>query len=354
MGAVGLGASGGAGGGADRRRAQPARAGAAGRPSPCGAGPSRPWPGVALDAVGRQRATPAGGLRGGRGRTLGRGGACRARTGARGAAADRRHPPACRQGGARLGGGRGGQAAPGLRPGAPADHLLRGDPGAGQRHHRRPGLPHRARRDLRVRPRLLRFRLLLGEARRHRLHLRHPPQAQHPAPPATPAQAAARSAHHPSAPTAPAGRLPERQAARRKNPYTQRLRAIKVEISPGQVITLLTNDLKAPATAIAALYKERWAVELFSKWVKQNLRLSRFLGNSRNAITPQIIAALIAFLLVRLAQLRHRATLPAQAAFRLIQASFLHRRPLRELLHPPNPQTHPTNTQQQTFPFAWT
>ena len=148
------------------------------------------------------------------------------------------------------------------------------------------------------------------------------------------------------------GRLPERQAASRQNPCTGRVRAIDVEIDTGCVITLLTNDLTAPAAEIAALYKSRWEIEIFFKWIKQNLRLQRFMGESRNAITLQIIAALIAYLLVRLAQQRSRTTLTAQAAFRLIQASCLHRRPLDALLHPPRPPPLPNSTPQQAFAFA--
>ena len=148
------------------------------------------------------------------------------------------------------------------------------------------------------------------------------------------------------------GRLPERQAASRQNPCTGRVRAIDVEIDTGRVITLPANDLTAPAAEIAALYKSRWEIEIFFKWIKQNLRLQRFLGESRNAITLQIIAALIAYLLVRLAQQRSRTTLTAQAAFRLIQASCRHRRPLDALLHPPRPPPLPNSAPQQAFAFA--
>jgi len=113
------------------------------------------------------------------------------------------------------------------------------------------------------------------------------------------------------------------------------VRLVTVKISTGRVLVLVTNDLKASAAEIADLYKARWEIELFFKWIKQNLRLQRFLGSSRNAITLQILAALIAFLLVRLAQLRSRTVLSAQAAFRLIGAAVMQRRSLHALLHPP-------------------
>ncbi|MBV8613422.1 MAG: IS4 family transposase [Acetobacteraceae bacterium] len=139
------------------------------------------------------------------------------------------------------------------------------------------------------------------------------------------------------------GYLPKRLAASRKNPFAQPVRLVTVEISTGRVLVLLTNDLTAPATDIAALYKSRWEVELFFKWIKQNLKLHHFLGTSRNAVTLQVIAALIAHLLVRLAQLQGRSSLAAQALFRLFALTLFQHRPLRHLLHePPATNTQPS------------
>ena len=68
---------------------------------------------------------------------------------------------------------------------------------------------------------------------------------------------------------------------------------------------LLTNDRKRPATEIAQLYKARWEIELLFKWLKQNLKIRRFLGRSENAVRIQIYVALIAFMLLRI--LHHTA-----------------------------------------------
>jgi IS4 transposase len=68
-----------------------------------------------------------------------------------------------------------------------------------------------------------------------------------------------------------------------------------------------------PPPKIADLHKAHWEIELFFKWIKQNLKLQRLLGSSKNAITLQVIAALIAYLLVRLAQLRAKTALSMQA-----------------------------------------
>lgn len=85
--------------------------------------------------------------------------------------------------------------------------------------------------------------------------------------------------------------------------YDVPLREILVERDGKEPMRLVTNHLDAPATDIAAFYKERWQIELLFKWIKQNLRIKRFLGRSENAVKIQIYAALIAFLLIRM--LRH-------------------------------------------------
>lgn len=92
------------------------------------------------------------------------------------------------------------------------------------------------------------------------------------------------------------------------NPLTGKpLREIVVERAGKAPLRLVTNDLARPAAKIAALYKERWQIELLFKWLKQNLRIRRFLGRSENAVKIQIYCALIAFLLIRM--LRHSAAL---------------------------------------------
>lgn len=147
------------------------------------------------------------------------------------------------------------------------------------------------------------------------------------------------------------GRLPSRLCSNRHNPFQAKVRIITVQISTGRVIDLLTNDLKTAAGDIARLYKARWAIELFFKWIKQNLKIRHFFGASRNAVTLQVIAALIAFLLVRLAQLLAFSSLTLQEAFRIIAATLLQRRPLHHLLHPPQPppENHASQPAQLAF-----
>lgn len=72
-----------------------------------------------------------------------------------------------------------------------------------------------------------------------------------------------------------------------------------------QPLVLLTNNLDSPARDIAALYKERWQIELFFKWIKQHLSVKRFLGRSENAVRIQLLVALIVYLMVLLYRAKH-------------------------------------------------
>jgi putative transposase len=80
------------------------------------------------------------------------------------------------------------------------------------------------------------------------------------------------------------------------------LRRIKVKRDKGGTITLVTNDLERTAVEIAALYKSRWQIELLFRWIKQHLNLRKFMAKNDNAIRLQILAAMIAYLLLRLAR----------------------------------------------------
>ena len=137
-------------------------------------------------------------------------------------------------------------------------------------------------------------------------------------------------------------RLSTRLASSRKNPFDKPVRLVDVRIDSGRQITLVSNDLDAPAAEIAALYKQRWQVELFFKWVKQNLKIRHFLGASENAVRIQIVTALIAYLLLRLAQIGTATRLGLQAIARLVAKTTFQRRALADLFEPPpdEPQSH--------------
>ena len=131
------------------------------------------------------------------------------------------------------------------------------------------------------------------------------------------------------------GRLPERLSATRKNPFDRPVREIGVTLDDGKILRVVTNDLLAPAQEIADLYKRRWAIELFFRWIKQTLRIGHFLGRSENAVRIQIACALIAYLLLRLANHAVKIVQSPLAFARLVRANLMHRRRLDRLLAPP-------------------
>jgi hypothetical protein len=140
------------------------------------------------------------------------------------------------------------------------------------------------------------------------------------------------------------GHLPARLAASRKNPLQVPVREIRVVIDTGKTLRIVTNDLDAPAQEIADLYKLRWQIELFFRWIKQTLRIKRFIGASENAVRIQIAVALIAFLLLRLAQATQQVVRSPLEFARLVRTNLMHRRPIEGLLKPLPPLT--TNPNQ--------
>lgn len=139
------------------------------------------------------------------------------------------------------------------------------------------------------------------------------------------------------------GHLPERQAHRRRNPFQDPVREVRVKADNGKILRILCNDLDASAQQIADLYKRRWAIELFFRWVKQTLKIRHFLGTSENAVRIQIAVALIAFLLLRLAQATQSiVTSPLQFA-RLVRSNLMLKRQIDHLLRGQPPQYRDPN-----------
>jgi len=148
------------------------------------------------------------------------------------------------------------------------------------------------------------------------------------------------------------GYLPQRLAASRHNPMSALVREVRVVIETGQALRIFTNDLTASARDIADLYKRRWAIELFFRWIKQILKISHFLGTSENAVRIQIAVALIAFLLLRLAHDANRIVASPLAFARVIRANLMHRQSIAELLAarpPPGLQVRQITFQFEPF-----
>jgi IS4 transposase len=133
------------------------------------------------------------------------------------------------------------------------------------------------------------------------------------------------------------GHLPARLAASRKNPLQVPVREIRVIIDTGKMLRIVTNDLDAPADEIADLYKQRWQIELFFRWVKQTLRIKHFIGVSENAVRIQIAVALIAFLILRMAQAAQKVVRSPLEFVRLARTNLMQRRQIDRLLDQPQP-----------------
>jgi len=127
----------------------------------------------------------------------------------------------------------------------------------------------------------------------------------------------------------------------------RRIRFVRNE--DNKVLTFITNDLKRSAGEIASLYKLRWQIELFFKWIKQNLKIKRFIGTSENAVKIQIIIAMIAYLLLHLANKVIDSKVTLQQLARLVSVNLMQRRDILELvmkLSPP-PKRQPTENLNQ-------
>jgi transposase len=133
------------------------------------------------------------------------------------------------------------------------------------------------------------------------------------------------------------GHLPARQARSRQNPFRDPVRELRVRTETGKILRIVTNDLDAPADEITALYKRRWQIELFFRWVKHTLKIRHFYGTSENAIRIQIAVALIAFLLLRMAHGLQNSVQSLLTFTRLVSQNLTHRRSIQHLLDPPPP-----------------
>lgn len=116
----------------------------------------------------------------------------------------------------------------------------------------------------------------------------------------------------------------------------------------GKFYQFLTNHLGWSAATIAAIYKDRWQIELFFKAIKQNLKIKAFVGTSRNAVLTQLWIAMITYLLLAIARHSARADWTVQRILRVVQLNLLERRSLRDILDP-DPPGHEKGEPQLRF-----
>ena len=126
------------------------------------------------------------------------------------------------------------------------------------------------------------------------------------------------------------------------------LRRITVKRHKGGKITLITNDLDRTAVEIAALYKVRWQIELLFRWIKQHLDIREFLGTNENTIHLQVFAAMIAYLLLRIAARVNCVKIPILRFAELVCQRMFMRRPINEIDKPP--PVNPSKAQLRCSP----
>jgi uncharacterized protein DUF4372/DDE family transposase len=113
--------------------------------------------------------------------------------------------------------------------------------------------------------------------------------------------------------------------------YPQPLRRIKVRDPDGRSLVFLTNNLDLPATTVAELYRCRWQIELFFKWIKQHLRIKAFYGTSQNAVRTQIWIAISVYVLVAIVRKRSALETSLYTILQILSLSPFEKMPIDQL-----------------------
>jgi len=113
--------------------------------------------------------------------------------------------------------------------------------------------------------------------------------------------------------------------------YPEQLRRIRyTDPDSGKTLVFLTNNTALPALTIAALYKGRWQVELFFKWIKQHLRIKRFIGTSENAVKSQIWCAVATYVLIAIVKRELHLDSSLYTLLQIISVSVFEKSPLSQ------------------------
>jgi hypothetical protein len=122
---------------------------------------------------------------------------------------------------------------------------------------------------------------------------------------------------------------------RLKQLYPLRLRRISFrDDTQGRTLVFLTNNFALPAHTIAALYKARWEIELFFKWIKQNLRVKTFYGTSPNAVKTQIWIAMVVYLVLAILKQRYHLELSLSTLLHFLEINLFEQKPLISIFQP--------------------
>ena len=114
--------------------------------------------------------------------------------------------------------------------------------------------------------------------------------------------------------------------------YPAPLRRVRIKDDEGKTLVFLTNNTDLPARTIAELYRCRWQVELFFKWIKQHLRIKSFFGTSENAVKSQIWIAVSVYVLVAILKKRLKLSASLYEILQILSLTMFERTPLDQLL----------------------
>ena len=142
----------------------------------------------------------------------------------------------------------------------------------------------------------------------------------------------------------------ELSSARGRKVYPERLRRIRYwDREARRSYVFLTNNTTWVARTIADVYKSRWQIELFFKWIKQHLKVKRFVGRSKNAVLTQLWVATCMYLLLAYLKFVMRLSWSLYRMLQVLQLNVFERRPLAELFTTPSPPDRPSSQ----MPLAW-
>ena len=134
--------------------------------------------------------------------------------------------------------------------------------------------------------------------------------------------------------------------------YPEHLRRIRFKDPvSGKTLVFLTNNTALPALTIAALYKSRWQVELFFKWIKQHLRIKRFLGTSENAVKTQIWCAVATYVLIAIVKKELQLDASLYTCLQILSVSIFEKTQVSCALQPDRSQPDPPVMPNQLMLF---
>jgi hypothetical protein len=119
------------------------------------------------------------------------------------------------------------------------------------------------------------------------------------------------------------------------NSYPERLRRITfIDLARGKRFIFLTNNLTLPAITISEIYRQRWQIELFFKWIKQHLKIKSFYGNSANAVKTQIWIAISTYLLIAIAkkELRISKAVSLHTFLHILEVNLFEQRSIKQIV----------------------